>query len=86
MTKNTKTPASGEIVFVPLNRLKKSPKNVRKAPHAKVEIEGEDYTCYYWQTFNLGSPKQRLQKLLKGHAGVLYAEHVQAKGKAFLVR
>lgn len=26
--------------------------------------------------------KQRLQKLLKGHAGALYAEHVQAKGKA----
>jgi ParB family chromosome partitioning protein len=39
MTKNTKTPASGEVLFVPLNRLKKSPKNARKTPHTKAEIE-----------------------------------------------
>ena len=30
---------SGTVVFVPLNTLKKSPKNVRKTPHAEVEIE-----------------------------------------------
>jgi len=39
MTKNTKTPASGEVLFVPLNRLKKSPKNARKTPHTKADIE-----------------------------------------------
>jgi hypothetical protein len=33
MTKNTKAPASGEILFVPLNRLKKSLKNARRTPH-----------------------------------------------------
>src|ERR1700731_3984539 len=32
-------PKSGDILFVPLNRLKKSPKNVRKTPHTKAEIE-----------------------------------------------
>ena len=32
-------PTSGDILFVPLNRLKKSPKNVRKVPHTKAEIE-----------------------------------------------
>src|SRR5580704_2594645 len=31
--------ASKNIVFVPLNRLKKSPKNVRKMPHAKADIQ-----------------------------------------------
>jgi ParB family chromosome partitioning protein len=30
--------ASKNIVFVPLSRLKKSPKNVRKVPHAKADI------------------------------------------------
>ena len=30
---------SGTVVFVPLNTLKKSPKNARKTPHAEVEIE-----------------------------------------------
>jgi ParB family chromosome partitioning protein len=40
MTKNSKhTAESGEVLFVPLNRLKKSPKNARKTPHAKSEIE-----------------------------------------------
>jgi ParB family transcriptional regulator, chromosome partitioning protein len=39
MPKNTKPPSSGEVVFVPLNRLKKSPKNARKTPHTKAEIE-----------------------------------------------
>jgi ParB family transcriptional regulator, chromosome partitioning protein len=32
-------PKSGDILFVPLNRLKKSPRNVRKTPHTKAEIE-----------------------------------------------
>src|ERR1700683_3187968 len=31
--------ASKNIVFVPLNRLKKSPKNVRKMPHTKADIQ-----------------------------------------------
>jgi hypothetical protein len=31
--------ASKDIVFVPLNRLKKSPKNVRKVPHTKADIK-----------------------------------------------
>jgi ParB family transcriptional regulator, chromosome partitioning protein len=39
MAKNPKTPVSGETLFVPLNRLKKSPKNARKTPHTKAEIE-----------------------------------------------
>lgn len=40
MIKNSKhTAESGEVLFVPLNRLKKSPKNARKTPHAKAEIE-----------------------------------------------
>jgi ParB family chromosome partitioning protein len=30
--------ASKNILFVPLNRLKKSPKNVRKVPHSKADI------------------------------------------------
>src|SRR5271155_5810377 len=30
--------ASKNILFVPLNRLKKSPKNVRKMPHTKADI------------------------------------------------
>jgi ParB family transcriptional regulator, chromosome partitioning protein len=32
-------PKSGDILFVPLNRVKKSPRNVRKTPHTKAEIE-----------------------------------------------
>ena len=30
---------TGAAVFLPLNKLKKSPKNVRKVPHTKAEIE-----------------------------------------------
>lgn len=32
-------PASGETVFIPLNMLKKSPRNARKTPHTEAEIE-----------------------------------------------
>jgi ParB family transcriptional regulator, chromosome partitioning protein len=32
-------PKSGDVLFVSLNRLKKSPRNVRKTPHTKAEIE-----------------------------------------------
>jgi len=31
--------ASKNIVFVPLNQLKKSPKNVRQVPHVKADIQ-----------------------------------------------
>lgn len=31
--------ASGETVFLPLNKLKKSPRNARKTPHTEAEIE-----------------------------------------------
>jgi ParB family transcriptional regulator, chromosome partitioning protein len=31
--------ASKDIVFVPLNKLKKSPKNVRQVPHTKADIQ-----------------------------------------------
>ncbi len=31
--------ASGETVFIPLNKLKKSPRNARKTPHSEVDIE-----------------------------------------------
>ncbi|PSJ56124.1 ParB/RepB/Spo0J family partition protein [Kumtagia ephedrae] len=31
--------ASGEMVFIPLNKLKKSPRNARKTPHTEEEIE-----------------------------------------------
>jgi len=30
---------SGAVLFIPLNKLKKSPKNARKTPHAETEIE-----------------------------------------------
>ncbi len=30
---------SGNVIFIPLNRLKKSPKNARKTPHSEAEIE-----------------------------------------------
>jgi len=39
MTKKIKTPKSGETFFVPLDKLKKSPKNARKVPHPKADIE-----------------------------------------------
>jgi ParB family transcriptional regulator, chromosome partitioning protein len=32
-------PKSGDVLFVALNKLKKSPRNVRKTPHTKAEIE-----------------------------------------------
>jgi len=32
-------PASGETVFIALNKLKKSPRNARKVPHTEAEIE-----------------------------------------------
>ena len=38
MSNRTTKNASKDIVFVPLNRLKKSPKNVRRVPHTKAEI------------------------------------------------
>jgi ParB family chromosome partitioning protein len=31
--------ASGETVFIPLNKLRKSPRNARKTPHGEAEIE-----------------------------------------------
>jgi ParB family chromosome partitioning protein len=39
MTKRTQ-PKSGSEIFVPLNMLKKSPRNVRKVEHTAAEIEG----------------------------------------------
>ena len=39
MTKKTQ-PKSGSEIFVPLNMLKKSPRNVRKVEHTATEIEG----------------------------------------------
>lgn len=33
-------PASGTEVFIPLNKLKKSPNNARKTPHSEAAIEG----------------------------------------------
>jgi ParB family chromosome partitioning protein len=39
MTKSNTTPKNGDTVLIPLNKLKKSPKNVRKVPHTKAEIE-----------------------------------------------
>ncbi len=38
MSNRTNAAADAKIVFVPLNRLKKSPKNVRKIPHTKADI------------------------------------------------
>lgn len=38
--KNDQAPAaSGTVQFIPLNRLKKSPRNARKTPHPKADIE-----------------------------------------------
>ncbi|HTV30538.1 MAG TPA: ParB N-terminal domain-containing protein [Xanthobacteraceae bacterium] len=40
MRKQTETSRdSGAVVFIPLNKLKKSPKNARKIPHSEAEIE-----------------------------------------------
>jgi hypothetical protein len=40
MSDRTKIAAQAKnIVFVPLNKLKKSPKNVRKIPHTKEDIQ-----------------------------------------------
>lgn len=39
MSNRSTKDASKDIVFVPLNRLKKSPKNVRQVPHTKAEIK-----------------------------------------------
>jgi len=33
--------ASGETAFIPLNKLKKHPKNARKTPHSEASIEGK---------------------------------------------
>lgn len=33
--------ASGETVFIPLNKLKRHPKNARKTPHSEASIEGK---------------------------------------------
>jgi ParB family chromosome partitioning protein len=38
MSNRTAKDASKDIMFVPLSRLKKSPKNVRKVPHTKADI------------------------------------------------
>ena len=32
-------PENGTVLFIPLNKLKKSPRNARKTPHAKADIE-----------------------------------------------
>ena len=39
MSNRTIQDASKTILFVPLGKLKKSPKNVRKVPHTKAEIK-----------------------------------------------
>jgi ParB family chromosome partitioning protein len=41
MTKNKtkEAPVSGTVLFIPLNKLKKSPCNARKTPHPKADIE-----------------------------------------------
>lgn len=37
--KNVSSPASGSTLFIPLNKLKKSPRNARKTPHPAADIE-----------------------------------------------
>jgi ParB family chromosome partitioning protein len=37
--KNAPSPASGSTLFIPLNKLKKSPRNARKTPHPEADIE-----------------------------------------------
>jgi ParB family transcriptional regulator, chromosome partitioning protein len=39
MSNRTKADAAKNLILVPLNKLKKSPKNVRKVPHTKADIE-----------------------------------------------
>ena len=39
MTTTTQTAETGTTLFIPLNRLKKSPKNMRKTPHPQADIE-----------------------------------------------
>src|ERR1700744_2587574 len=39
MSNRTTAVASKDIIFVPLSKLKKSPKNVRKVPHSKADIK-----------------------------------------------
>jgi ParB family chromosome partitioning protein len=40
MTEQTETlPTSGDVIYVPLHKLKKSPRNARRTPHAKADIE-----------------------------------------------
>jgi ParB family transcriptional regulator, chromosome partitioning protein len=39
MTTTTHTAETGTTLFIPLNRLKKSPRNVRKTPHPQADIE-----------------------------------------------
>lgn len=44
MTTNAKTttaPENGETVFIPLNKLKKHPRNARKTPHSEASIEAK---------------------------------------------
>jgi ParB family chromosome partitioning protein len=36
--KNAPSPGNGSTLFIPLNKLKKSPRNARKTPHTKPEI------------------------------------------------
>jgi ParB family chromosome partitioning protein len=36
--KNAPSPESGSILFIPLNKLKKSPRNARKTPHPEADI------------------------------------------------
>src|SRR4051794_34847621 len=36
--KNAELPANGTTLFIPLNKLKKSPRNACKTPHSKAEI------------------------------------------------
>jgi ParB family transcriptional regulator, chromosome partitioning protein len=40
MSNRTKIDTAKNLIFVPLDRLKKSPKNVRKIPHTKADIQG----------------------------------------------
>src|SRR5258708_33050589 len=37
--KKTQTAETANTLYVPLNRLKKSPRNARKTPHPKADIE-----------------------------------------------
>ena len=37
--KSVETVENGTEVFIPLNKLKKSPKNARKTPHSEAAIE-----------------------------------------------